>query len=159
MRRSFPLIIALILTGKTMKKMILILGIIWLIPATVIQGLKPKPSNGSRGTCTVTYIANEGFLIGTKNKKILVDALFDGIKGDWCDQPGDSVSNLMIQGIAPFDGNERLKLILGYSDISDRVIDLKSQDHPDTTISMHGMNIRAMRLKHGSWLETDSATG
>ncbi len=54
-------------------------------------------------TCTVTYIANEGFLIQTTNHKILVDALFGGIEGNWCDQPGDSVSRLMLNGTPPFD--------------------------------------------------------
>lgn len=53
--------------------------------------------------CTVTYIANEGFLITTKNKKILVDALFGGIRGNWCDQPGDSVAGLMLNDLDPFD--------------------------------------------------------
>jgi L-ascorbate metabolism protein UlaG (beta-lactamase superfamily) len=57
----------------------------------------------SRGTCTVTYIANDGFLIETKNHKVLIDALFGNVNGDWCDQPRDSVSNLMIKGIIPFD--------------------------------------------------------
>jgi L-ascorbate metabolism protein UlaG (beta-lactamase superfamily) len=53
--------------------------------------------------CTVTYIANEGFLIETKNHKVLIDGLFGNIKGNWCDQPNDSVSSLMLKGIAPFD--------------------------------------------------------
>ena len=46
-------------------------------------------------SCTVTFIANEGFLIGTTNHKVLIDALFGNIKGNWCDQPGDSVTRLM----------------------------------------------------------------
>lgn len=51
----------------------------------------------------VTYVANEGFLIKTNNHKILLDALFGGIKGDWCDQPEDSVLAKIINGTAPFD--------------------------------------------------------
>jgi L-ascorbate metabolism protein UlaG (beta-lactamase superfamily) len=54
-------------------------------------------------TCTITYIANDGFLLETKNSKVLIDALFGGIKGNWCDQPGDSVSNLILQGMSPFE--------------------------------------------------------
>jgi L-ascorbate metabolism protein UlaG (beta-lactamase superfamily) len=53
--------------------------------------------------CKVTYVANEGYLIETATCKILIDALFGGIKGNWCDQPGDSVSDLMINGKPPFD--------------------------------------------------------
>jgi L-ascorbate metabolism protein UlaG (beta-lactamase superfamily) len=146
--------------------------------------------------CTVTYIANEGFLIETANHKVLIDALFGNIKGNWCDQPGDSVSRLMTSGIAPFDNinivlishrhsdhfnapmtfdflrnnkksvlicpdqvNERLKLTAGWSELSDRIIAIRSQEHPDTSFIVNGISIRALRLKHGSWIETDSATG
>jgi len=52
---------------------------------------------------TITYIANEGFLIQTSNCKILSDALFGGIKGNWCEQPGDSLLNLIINGQPSFD--------------------------------------------------------
>ena len=147
-------------------------------------------------TCTVTYMANEGFLIKTKNSKVLIDALFGGIKGKWCDQPGDSVSGLMTSGIVPFDNinivlvshrhsdhfnapmtidflknnkksflicpdqvNERLKLTAGFSEVYDQIIPIRSQEHPDTSFIVNGISIRAMRLKHGSWIETDSATG
>ncbi|HTY07603.1 MAG TPA: MBL fold metallo-hydrolase [Candidatus Edwardsbacteria bacterium] len=51
----------------------------------------------------MTYVANDGFLVKTSHHKVLIDALFGGIKGDWCDQPSDSVANEMITGIAPFD--------------------------------------------------------
>jgi pimeloyl-ACP methyl ester carboxylesterase/L-ascorbate metabolism protein UlaG (beta-lactamase superfamily) len=53
--------------------------------------------------CTVTYIANEGYLIGTAHHKILIDALFGNIQGNWCDQPSDSIANLMLKGLPPFD--------------------------------------------------------
>ena len=146
--------------------------------------------------CTVTYIANEGFLIETTNHKVLIDGLFGNIKGTWCDQPGDSVSWLMTGGVNPFDNinivlvshrhsdhfnapmtidflrnnksavlicpdqvNERLKLAAGCSEVSERIIAIRSQEHPDTSFMVNGINVRAMRLKHGSWIETDSATG
>ncbi len=57
----------------------------------------------SQNKCKVTYIANEGFLIETVGKKILVDALFDKIDGDWCDSPTDSVVELMKNANAPFN--------------------------------------------------------
>ena len=147
-------------------------------------------------TCTVTYIANEGFLIETTNHKVLIDGLFGNIKGNWCDQPGVSVSSLMTRGVIPFDNinivlvshrhsdhfnapmtidflrnnkssvlicpdqvNERLKLAAGCSEVSERIIAIRSQEHPDTSFMVNGINVRAMRLKHGSWIETDSATG
>ncbi|MBU1014727.1 MAG: MBL fold metallo-hydrolase [Bacteroidetes bacterium] len=64
--------------------------------ATCLWSQEPKTQ------CSVTYIANEGFLLETKTGKVLIDALFGGIKGNWCDQPDDSVSNLMLKGLAPF---------------------------------------------------------
>lgn len=54
-------------------------------------------------TCTVTYIANDGFLIETANHKILIDAVFGNIQGNWCDQPGDSVIKLILNGLPPFN--------------------------------------------------------
>ncbi|MFA7420123.1 MAG: MBL fold metallo-hydrolase [Melioribacteraceae bacterium] len=54
-------------------------------------------------SCEVSYVANEGFLLETKNHKVLIDALFGGIKGNWCDQPNDSLINKMIFGVPPFD--------------------------------------------------------
>jgi L-ascorbate metabolism protein UlaG (beta-lactamase superfamily) len=52
---------------------------------------------------SVTYVGNEGFLITTGHGKILTDALFGGIKGNWCEQPSDSVLNLQVNGQPPFD--------------------------------------------------------
>jgi len=57
----------------------------------------------SQGSASVTYIANEGFLIETVKHKVLVDALFGNINGDWCDQPDDSIMQTMIERIPPFD--------------------------------------------------------
>ncbi|MCX6225209.1 MAG: MBL fold metallo-hydrolase [Bacteroidia bacterium] len=146
--------------------------------------------------CTVTYIANEGFLIETANHKILVDALFGNIQGNWCDQPGDSVINLMLKGLPPFDGidavlvthkhsdhfneslavdflinnkksvlicpdqvNELLKRNVGFLNVSDRIHSFKSDTLFDTSLSVNDINIRALRFKHGSWFEKDSASG
>jgi L-ascorbate metabolism protein UlaG (beta-lactamase superfamily) len=146
--------------------------------------------------CSVTYVVNDGFLLETRNSKILIDALFGGIKGNWCDQPDDSVSNLMLNGVTPFDFidvllvthyhsdhfngpmvinflgnnqksvlicpsqvNEVLKKNLGYSDVADRIHYLKSDSQYDTLITFNKINIRALRFNHGSFIETDSATG
>ncbi len=66
--------------------------------------------------CAVTYIANEGFLIETANHKILVDALFGNIQGNWCDQPGDSITNLMLKGLPPFDNIDVVLVTHKHSD-------------------------------------------
>jgi L-ascorbate metabolism protein UlaG (beta-lactamase superfamily) len=130
------------------------------------------------------------------SKKIMVDALFGGIKGTWCDQPTDSISRMMISGMAPFDNidiafvshehadhfnasmtidflknnvtsflvcpdqvNDLLKLTEGYPDVYGRIIPINSDVHPDFSFSMNGLDIRAMRFRHGSWIETDSVSG
>ena len=53
--------------------------------------------------CEVTYISNEGFLFEIDGKKVLIDALFDEIKGNWCDSPSDSIIDLMKNSKHPFD--------------------------------------------------------
>ena len=53
--------------------------------------------------CEVTYISNEGFLIEIEGKKVLIDALFDKITGNWCDSPSDSITDLMKNSKHPFD--------------------------------------------------------
>jgi len=53
--------------------------------------------------CEVTYISNEGFLFEIDGKKVLIDALFDEIEGNWCDSPSDSITDLMKNSIHPFD--------------------------------------------------------
>jgi L-ascorbate metabolism protein UlaG (beta-lactamase superfamily) len=66
--------------------------------------------------CTVTYIANEGFLIETSNHKILIDALFGDIQGNWCEQPVDSITNLMLKGLPPFDRIDAVLVTHKHSD-------------------------------------------
>lgn len=78
-----------------------------VVPGQEATGKGHQEAQGSvslvEPKATVTYVANEGFLVRTANSKILVDALFGGIKGNWCEHPGDSLQNLMIRGQAPFD--------------------------------------------------------
>ena len=57
----------------------------------------------SQKECKVTYISNEGFLVEIGGKKVLIDALFDQINGDWCDSPSDSITDLMKNSKPPFD--------------------------------------------------------
>jgi len=151
-------------------------------------------SQSTTKSCTITYVANEGFLVEASNKKILIDALFGGIKGNWCDQPSDSVSNLMLKGLAPFDNinlvlvthkhsdhfnetkvveflknnpnsrlvcpfqiNEKLKNNSNYSEVSERVTSLISQVPFDSLLHFDKLNVRVLRLNHGSYFEKDSA--
>jgi L-ascorbate metabolism protein UlaG (beta-lactamase superfamily) len=123
----------------------------------------------------------------------MFDALFGGIKGNWCEQPGDSILNLITAGNPPFDKvnivfvshkhadhfrekpvieflknnknsvlicpehvNEVLMKNPDYSLVSGRITAINSRD---TIIKADGITIRAMRFNHGSYFETDTATG
>ncbi len=57
----------------------------------------------SQSKCTLTYIANEGFLIETQGKKILADALFDKIDGSWCHSPSGDTLNALKNATSPFN--------------------------------------------------------
>lgn len=150
----------------------------------------------SKEKAAVTYIANEGFLIKTRNGKVLVDALFGGIKGNWCEQPSDSALKLLINGQPPFNNvdvvlvshyhpdhfnekmvsefmvknpntllvcpgqvNELLKNNPSHNHFSERINIIHASDQHDTSFVVSDMQIRAMRMNHGSYFEKDANTG
>ena len=53
----------------------------------------------------VTFLANEGVLISTHEKKVLIDALFDNPNPDYAAPPKDMLER-MVAGRAPFDDVE-----------------------------------------------------
>ncbi|HPI38222.1 MAG TPA: MBL fold metallo-hydrolase [Ignavibacteriaceae bacterium] len=153
-------------------------------------------SQNTNGLCAITYIANEGFLVETTNHKVIVDALFGNIKGDWCEQPSDSILHAMISGMLPFNGidaimvshyhvdhfdqqmvtdfmknhtetilvcpnqvDEILHKNVDYPIISSRIRRVKSAIPHDTLIVVNGIEINSMRINHGSYIETDTASG
>ena len=52
----------------------------------------------------VTYVANEGFLIESGPRKVLVDALFGGEELDWCQVPDAGTLDRLAGARPPFDG-------------------------------------------------------
>jgi L-ascorbate metabolism protein UlaG (beta-lactamase superfamily) len=82
---------------KTLKLSLLISLIL------IILLIGSKVHSQENKSCSVTYIGNDGFLVESGNYKILIDALFGGIKGNWCDQPDSITINNMINGVTPFD--------------------------------------------------------
>jgi L-ascorbate metabolism protein UlaG (beta-lactamase superfamily) len=85
------------------------------LPVLADPGAMQSHSSSS-AKATVTYIANEGFLIESGDSKILVDAVFGGIRGTWCEQPSDSVLTLMVEGLEPFDSVDVLLVTHYHSD-------------------------------------------
>ncbi len=68
-----------------------------------ISAINEKPMHLSAPSITVTYIANEGFLIESENKKVLIDALFGRIEMDWCVTPPREILRKMENAEEPFD--------------------------------------------------------
>ena len=57
----------------------------------------------ARSPLSVTFIANEGFMIECGGKKVLIDGLFGGKGAAGYQQPSDSIIGLMKMAEAPFD--------------------------------------------------------
>lgn len=174
-----------------MKTKIIILPII-ILYCTALSAWPQEIS----GIGAVTYIANEGFFIETANHKVLIDAIFGNIHGNWCDQPNDSVSCQINKGASPYDNidvilvthkhsdhfndsmiisflvnnqktvlicpdqvKELLKKNAAYSKVQNNILSFKTDKLFDTTITINKINIEVLRFNHGSYFETDSATG
>jgi L-ascorbate metabolism protein UlaG (beta-lactamase superfamily) len=77
---------------------------------------------GGFGICTaeslttVTYIANEGFLIEIGTKKVLIDALFDDRRISYCQVPDEATLLRMRDGGAPFDDIDLILLTHNHRD-------------------------------------------
>lgn len=72
-----------------------------VLSAVTVYGFGSSGRSGSG--IEVTYVANEGFLISSGGRKILMDAVFKA-ETDWCVTPSDATLGRMTGGEAPFDG-------------------------------------------------------
>lgn len=70
----------------------------------------------SQNECKITYISNEGFLIEVEGKKILIDALFGTIEGNWCDSPSENTVELMNNSEYPFDNVDIIVITHNHQD-------------------------------------------
>jgi hypothetical protein len=89
------------LKGSSMldkQKWVLLIILACLVPlnGTASDPKVPDP------TVRISYIANEGFLIETKQKKILIDALFGEEPMSFCDNPGEEALDDMIHDRGEF---------------------------------------------------------
>ncbi len=89
-----------------MRHSIILLLILFMLP------IMAKAQN----TCHITYIANEGFLVETGGKKVIIDGLFGQIDGDWCDSPNKQTIALMEAGSPPFDQIDLLAITHKHQD-------------------------------------------
>ena len=77
----------------------------------------------AQDSCKITYISNEGFLIETHGKKVLIDGLFDHIDESWCDSPTEQTVALMKASAAPFDRIDLIAITHNHRDhFNDQVV-------------------------------------
>jgi L-ascorbate metabolism protein UlaG (beta-lactamase superfamily) len=53
--------------------------------------------------CEITYVANQGFILESNNKKIIIDGLFNKIDGNWCHSPSDEILKKINNSEYPFN--------------------------------------------------------
>jgi len=61
------------------------------------------PRAFTQDNCVITYISNEGFLLEYNNTKVLIDAAFGPVEGNWCDFPSDETIESIRNAQPPFD--------------------------------------------------------
>lgn len=89
----------------------------------------------SQQQAKITYIANEGFLIEVDKKKILVDGLFDTIKGNWCDSPSEIIVKKMEKSLPPFDNIDIIAITHNHRDhFNERVVVNHLLNNPKTKL-------------------------
>ena len=64
----------------------------------------------------LTYIANEGFMVEVGGTKILIDAFFGGLQGDWADQPDETTAGKLARAEPPFDDVDLIAISHRHSD-------------------------------------------
>ena len=144
----------------------------------------------------VTYIANEGFLLESDNKKVLIDALFGKKDLNFCDTPSLETLNNITKAQTPFDDVDLLLVthrhidhfdaglvttylennkqcnMIGtqqavdqmknsnkYGNIKDRIYSITPSFGYNEKITLNGIDITTIRLKHCAYYMTDENTG
>jgi L-ascorbate metabolism protein UlaG (beta-lactamase superfamily) len=103
----------------------------------------------------ITYIANEGFLIETQNKKVLIDALFTNGYGAF-PVPSENTVNKILNAAAPFDKIDAYLLTHYHKDHSDsklirsyltKQLDVKLITSKPSLVFMDGEEFGFVKLK------------
>lgn len=89
----------------------------------------------SQQQAKIKYIANEGFLIEVDKKKILVDGLFDTIKGNWCDSPSESMVKKMEKALPPFNNIDIIAITHSHRDhFNERIVVNYLLNNPESKV-------------------------
>jgi len=143
------------------------------------QGSLAVATQVNAPTNSITYVGNSGFLIRVGDKKVLVDAVFEGFPGSYA--PPASVQDLVLNGRAPFDNIDLMLATHSHADhftpaavsrslqsnpravfvgppdtvaqvtgAAGRATALDVPDGQRRTLQVNGMSIDAMPLSHGT---------
>ena len=139
---------------------------------------QPKAPKASFDGVRVTFVGNAGFLITVGNKKILIDALFRGFKGDYMLPP--NIQKALELGQPPFDGVDLILTTHSHADhfnadlarqhlrndpqaifastssvtarlteFSDRIVTLEPTAGKSVQKDIQGIHVEALALSHG----------
>lgn len=87
-----------------------------IIATLIVSFIIAQSSIYSQNDCKITYVSNEGFLIETNSKKVLIDGLFNKIDGNWCDSPSESLLDSLKNSIPPFDNIDLIAITHNHID-------------------------------------------
>ncbi len=83
---------------------------------------------------TVTYVANEGFIIECPGKKVAIDAFFGGWKSEDYLMPSDSLIELMKTARPPFDNPDLIAITHFHSDHFEAGLVASNMKHNPRTV-------------------------
>jgi L-ascorbate metabolism protein UlaG (beta-lactamase superfamily) len=93
-------------------------GMVMAIGFLMLPGQKPP---GRQEALQLTFIANEGVLVSSGDKKVLIDALFSRPHEEYR-APSPEIIEKMIKGKAPFDGVDLLLVTHNHPDHFDALL-------------------------------------
>jgi L-ascorbate metabolism protein UlaG (beta-lactamase superfamily) len=93
------------------------------VSGQTLQGTTPQKTDppSRKEPLQLTFIANEGVLVSSGNKKVLIDALFDEPNKEYR-APSPEVVEKMMTGTAPFDGVDLLLVTHNHPDHFDALL-------------------------------------
>ena len=125
----------------------------WLVrcvrDAPVSPAARPHAQENGQSTPadnapTVTYVANEGFLLEQGGRKVLVDALFDGADDNLA--PSPELLEQMTAGRAPFAGVDLLLVTHPHGDhFNPRLVAAHLRASPRTRLIAHTQTVDQLR--------------
>ena len=110
---------------------------VFVLAALLFPAAARVPAQGS--ALTITYVANEGFLITAGGRAVLVDALFRPLHEGSRARPGDALIAQMTQGAPPFARIDALLVSHDHRDHLDpALVQAFLARHPETTLVSTG---------------------